>query len=610
MTQVARNCALAAILLSLIMPSVGQAQPAWAGKVDDWVLERADGIGGVEYIVFLAAQADLSAARLLPSKAEKGQYVFDTLTAQARATQGPILDQLAELGVEHRAYWVANMIWVKSDERVLQTLAERHDVAHVYANPTVALEPPVLIESDGGPSQFGIEASITHTGAPDVFWANGFTGQGIVVGGQDTGYRWDHAALKSQYRGWDGSSADHNYHWHDSIHSGGGVCGSDSAVPCDDNGHGTHTMGTMVGDDGGSNQIGMAPGARWIGCRNMDQGNGTPITYSECFEWFIAPTDLNDQNPDPAMAPHVINNSWSCPTFEGCTDPNVLLTVVENTRAAGILVSVSAGNAGSGCSSVSTPAAIYDASFTIGATDNFDNIASFSSRGPVTVDGSDRLKPDISAPGVSIRSSDDGGGYATLSGTSMASPHVAGMAALVMSAGDCLIGDVDGLEQHMIDAALERTSTQTCGGVPGSEIPNNTYGWGALRSELPTGCGTPVGGAVTSLSTRSASCRNLTNGDSATISLFGALSWDCEAAGLSVSPGDTVLMVIRGKADGGPITGTMSGLTGQTAQCRNADTQQSVSIQLGGGTAWDCSAAGFSAGPNERIQEVVRGTVN
>ena len=115
------------------------------------------------------------------------------------------------------------------------------------------------------------------------------------------------------------------------------------------------------------NQIGVAPGAKWIGCRNMDQGNGTPATYTECFQFFIAPTDLNNQNPNPTLRPHVMNNSWGCPTSEGCA-PDSLQTIVENTRAAGIFVEVSAGNGGSGCSTVNDPPAIYDASYSTGAT--------------------------------------------------------------------------------------------------------------------------------------------------------------------------------------------------------------------------------------------------
>ena len=244
----------------------------------------------------------------------------------------------------------------------------------------------------------GIEPNITQVGAPAVFWSAGFTGQGVVVGGEDTGYQWQHPALKNQYRGWNGASADHNYNWHDAIHTGGGICGPDSPEPCDDTDHGTHTMGTMVGDDGGSNQIGMAPGARWIGCRNMDQGVGKPSTYAECFQWFVAPTDLNEQNPDPTKAPDVINNSWSCPVSEGCTNPNVLRAVVEHVRAAGILVVVSAGNSGSSCATVNTPAAIYDASFSVGAVDANNNIVELQQ--PRAGDGQRQPAPEARRVGA------------------------------------------------------------------------------------------------------------------------------------------------------------------------------------------------------------------
>jgi subtilisin family serine protease len=205
----------------------------------------------------------------------------------------------------------------------------------------------------------------------------------VVVAGQDTGYDWSHPALKGHYRGWDGSTADHNYNWHDAIHDNFlNPCGSDLLEPCDDNGHGTHTMGTIVGDDPSQgNQIGMAPGATWIGCRNMDEGFGTPITYSECYQWFVAPTDLNDENPDPAKAPDVINNSWGCWPDEGCIDPDILQAVVESVRAAGILTVHSAGNAGPHCSTIVDPAAIYEASFTVGSTRENDRMSDFSSRG-------------------------------------------------------------------------------------------------------------------------------------------------------------------------------------------------------------------------------------
>ena len=472
------------------LAAAAAADPAWQDKIDPWVLATAGQDAETEFLVVLDAQADLGPARDLSSKEARGRYVFEQLRRAAAASQPAVLADLADLagrGVEVRPFWIVNMIWVRGDLRTAEAMARRPDVRRIQANPRVALE-----EQGGGAGHpaaegacppVGAEAGVEHTGAPD-FWARGIDGTGAVVAGADTGYDWDHVALRDQYRGWDGASADHDYNWHDAIHSGGGSCGPDSPEPCDDNSHGSHTMGTMVGSTGTA-VLGMAPGARWMGCRNMDQGNGTPATYSECFQFFLAPTDSSGLNPDPSRAPDVINNSWICTPSEGCTDPDVMRMVVENLRAAGVVVVASAGNSGSGCSSVSTPSAIYEAVFTVGATDVNDNIASFSSRGPVTVDGSNRLKPDISAPGVNVCSSFPGDSYGTTSGTSMAGPHVAGLVALLISAQPCLRGEVERIEQYIIDTAVERTTTQTCGGIPGSEVPNHTYGWGAIRAVIP-----------------------------------------------------------------------------------------------------------------------------
>jgi len=471
------------LVIGFLFPAWGRSGEAlagdWLDKVDPWVLSTVEAGGSAEFLVFLREQASLREAALLASKEEKGELVSRTLQETAARTQGPVLSELRGLGAEFRPYWIANMVWVRGDLEVVRIIAERDDVLRVSANPSVPLQklPP---EPRGDPeAPDAVEWGITKTGAPSA-WALGIKGLGVVVAGQDTGYDWDHPALKGKYRGWNGSVASHDYNWHDAIHSGGGSCGANSPVPCDDDSHGTHTMGTMVGDDGGPNQIGMAPQAKWIGCRNMDQGNGTPATYSECFQWFVAPTNLAGLDPDPTKAPHVINNSWGCPPSEGCTDPLVLKTVVENPRAAGIVVVVSAGNSGSSCGSVSDPPAIYEASFAVGATDSSDAIASFSSRGAVTVDGSGRLKPDVSAPGVGVRSSVPGGGYASFSGTSMAGPHVAGHVALLLSARPQWKGQVGVVEDRIALSAVPRTSAQTCGGVPGSEVPNNTFGWGRI----------------------------------------------------------------------------------------------------------------------------------
>jgi serine protease AprX len=473
--------------------------PGWQAKVDPYVLGRISQ-APAEFLVYLDEQADLSAANLLKTKAARGAYVAQRLQQVAQGSQAGLLAALEARHIEHRSYWVANFIWVRGDLQTLEFLARRPEVTHIYFNPAVRQDLPLPsgpqtpaspLDASATASAVAVEWNLQKVNAPQV-WAAGYTGQGVVIAGQDTGYQWDHPALIRQYRGWDGSTADHNYNWHDAIHSGGSPdCPANSKVPCDDYNHGTHTMGIMVGDDGLGNQIGMAPGARWIGCRNMDQNVGSPATYSECFQWFLEPTDLNDENPRLDLAPDIINNSWSCPASEGCNWDS-LKTVVENVRQAGILVVAAATNGGCNpqLATIKDPPAIYQAAFTVGATDAGDNIASFSSRGPVTVDGSQRLKPDITAPGYKIRSSYPPDGYAVLSGTSMAAPHVAGLAALLISADPSLRGRVDKLTGIIEASAHPLTNSDRCAGVDATQVPNNTFGygridaWAAYRLEL------------------------------------------------------------------------------------------------------------------------------
>jgi len=462
-----------------------------AKKIAPWVVEHTANGQQAEFLVVLADQADLSPATALNTKAEKGRFVHDALWNKAQTTQGPILQWLRERGIEHSSFHIVNAILVKGSRENAEALASRPDVARVEGNPVIQNPLPEAVEGPVQPdAPVAIEPGISYTHAPDV-WALGLTGQQIVVASADTGVRWTHNALKPHYRGWDGVVADHDYNWHDSIHNSvGNPCGNDSTFPCDDFFHGSHTTGTAIGDDGMGNQIGMAPSAKWIGCRNMDVGNGTPARYIECMQWFLAPTRIGGGDPDPTKAPDITINSWGCPPSEGCS-VDTLQAAVEAQAAAGIMMVVAAGNSGSACSTVVDPPSFYAASYTVGALNTgSDTIASFSSRGPVTIDGSGRIKPDIAAPGTSTRSASNSSdtAYAIASGTSMATPHISGALALLWSAHPELRHQITASRDALNNTAVHIASTQCGAAGP----PNSVYGWGRVDIAAAVGGPSPT----------------------------------------------------------------------------------------------------------------------
>ena len=338
---------------------------------------------------------------------------------------------LQERGIPFQSFYGVNMIKVTASRDLLYELAGHDEVHRIEDNPKVQSSIPQGTLSQpnlSNPSSLtpnGVEWNVARVNAPQV-WAMGYRGQGMVVANTDTGVLWNHIALKSHYRGWNGSSVNHNYNWHDAT-------SAHSPTPVDPQFHGTFTMSEMVGDDGLGNKVGVAPGAKWIACRNMDQhGVGSPAQYIECFDFLMAPYPIgHPELANPALAPDVINNSWDCPATEGCS-LTTLRAVEAAVKAAGIFQSVAAGNYGPNCSTVMTTPAIYSSGVGVGATDSYNSIARFSSRGPVTVDGSNRLKPELVAPGVNIRGAIPYNNMyqGNWSGTSMAAPHVAAGVAL------------------------------------------------------------------------------------------------------------------------------------------------------------------------------------
>ncbi len=229
-------------------------------------------------------------------------------------------------------------------------LAGRADVARLVANPTVQQPLPTAEAASPDAAPEAIEWGVSNVNAPQVWATYGVTGQGIVIAGQDTGIRWNHSALQSHYRGWNGVSADHNYNWWDAIHSGAGnpCAASIRLCPATTTATAPTPSARWWATTAAPTRSAWRPARKLIGCRNMNNGDGTPATYAECFQFFLAPTDLAGQNPDPDLAPHVINNSWGCPTSEGCTSATwgVIQSVQQSLRAAGVLVVASAGNIG------------------------------------------------------------------------------------------------------------------------------------------------------------------------------------------------------------------------------------------------------------------------
>jgi subtilisin family serine protease len=404
------------------------------------------GFYGDRIFVVLKDQANVSAASEIENYDDRRRFVYTTLTEHANQSQANIHTFLDRLGINYTSYYLANAVEVEGGLVTRLLLMTRPEVDRILYSPRLR---PVknLASADGSAAPpTRPQWNLTNIGVDRVWNELGIQGQGIVIGQADSGVQWDHPELIDSYRG---NAGDHNYHWFDPW--------LNTLEPQDFSGHGTHTLGSIVG-----NSVGVAPEAEWFACSNLTRNVGNPALYLDCWQFLLAPFPL-DSDPfsdgDPTRSAHIINNSWGCPDdSEGC-DSTVLLPAVQALRAAGIFVEASAGNDGPACSTVQSPPSTFDEVFSTGAIDINNDVALFSSTGPVVADGSGRIKPDIMAPGVAVLSAFPNNSYAKLDGTSMAGPHVSGVVALMWSANPDLIGDIDRTEQILIDTATPFTGT-------------------------------------------------------------------------------------------------------------------------------------------------------
>ncbi|GAB4531745.1 MAG: hypothetical protein Kow0063_11380 [Anaerolineae bacterium] len=425
--------------------------------------------GQAEFLVFFREQADLRPAYAISDWDMRGEFVLRALRETAETSQAPALAQMGYFmqqgeASQVRSHYIVNALLVRGSTEVVQAMAARPEVAAIRAvrrfpvpRPIPGQERPTVLD--------GVEWNIAQIRADQVWREFGVRGEGIVVANIDSGVRYTHRALVNQYRGnHGGGSFDHNYNWWD----------PDMAYlyPTDNDGHGTHTMGTMVGDDGAGHQVGVAPGAQWIAAQGCDYGWCSDADLISAAEWILAPWDLTgDRNTaDPSQRPHVVNNSWG-----GYGGDPWYVNYVDAWRAAGIFPAFSVGNSGDwGCGTAGSPGD-YPQSFATGATDADDIIAYFSSRGPSSFG---EVKPNVSAPGVDVQSAsnESDNAYYIASGTSMSSPHSAGLVALMWSANAALLGQVEATADLIQDSALAISDT-TCGAAG---PPNNVYGWGRI----------------------------------------------------------------------------------------------------------------------------------
>jgi bacillopeptidase F len=436
-----------AVLLVCFLPLLLVVLPSHAGILSpelQSVLSLLRDDDEIAVIVTLSEKASLRQLRA-EDKTSRRAWVVRTLKEIADVAQRPLRSFLARKNVKKiNLLWVINGLAVTVPATVIRELADFPGVEEVKFD--AVIEVPGVTEAVSATPEWNLNA----IRVPEL-WSLGYTGAGVVVANMDTGVDVDHPDLREKWRGGTNS-------WFDPH--------GEYASPFDAHGHGTQTMGIMVGGDAGGTSIGVAPGAKWVAVKIFDDaGEASYSAIHQGFQWLLDP----DGNPNTDDAPDIVSNSWGLDNINTCSlefRPDI-----EALTAAGIAVVFAAGNGGPGLSTSTSPANNPGA-LSVGSVDQAFEITASSSRGPSACDGD--IYPRIAAPGEGIRTTDLtlGGlfpnSYRRVSGTSFAAPHVAGAMAL-------LLGAFPGLSVSDLHFLLSQSAFDL--GLVG---PDNSYGYGVV----------------------------------------------------------------------------------------------------------------------------------
>ena len=441
-----------ALLVSCVILSFGC--PAGASVITSRLkgtLKTLPSGSEVSVIVTLKEQADVwSMDRQLRhfTRRERRRTLIENLKNVAETSQASLRTLVKNRNARMvLPLWIINGIALTAPASVIRELAIQPEVGTIDLDAVISMVPP----------QPALEAAsewnISMVHAPDL-WSMGYTGQNVVVANMDTGVDINHPDLSSKWRG--GSNS-----WYDPY--------GQHSTPYDYYGHGTATMGIMVGGSAGGSNIGVAPDAKWIAVKIFsDENSAMTSAIHAGFQWLLNP----DGDPNTDDAPDIVNNSWGFKSMTNICSVGFEADV-QALKTAGIAVVFSAGNDGPNDQTSSSPAN-YPESFAVGSVNSDKSASSFSSRGPSACHG--RIYPDVAAPGGNIKvayltsNGTNPYSYAYWSGTSFSAPHVAGVMALLMSAAPS--ASVSQLEEALKASAEDL----------GTSGPDNVYGYGLINA--------------------------------------------------------------------------------------------------------------------------------